>query len=333
MKSSGLAAFVVLLLPAYSHAQLAVYDFSVDYSGTVATGSFSHRCDIIPEGGGNVRDADLDLLESFSLTWNSTAFDETTMKSGSMNFNDESALTAISIGTNCVVVPGVISSCQVNPQFPAAGVPFDMFLAADGVFSFGSGAVALNGSWTYSETQGCLDTPPPGPVEFLQGETATGSGIATATATLSEDSGSECAITESAFVAAPVAPPAGVDLPHGLLGFTASNCNDDFSISVTVEYPDLIPSGARYWKYSGEDWYTIPSTIDGNQVTFTITDNGPGDSNPALGAITDPGGIGIPGDTPVEPAAIPTLSHWGLMLMAAAMALLALARQRRSLLG
>ncbi|TVQ29650.1 MAG: formylglycine-generating enzyme family protein, partial [Wenzhouxiangella sp.] len=135
------------------------------------------------------------------------------------------------------------------------------------------------------------DGPPPEPV--IEDETATGSGIARAFVD-SPDGGEECSVTDAEFLLPPEAPPTGLDLPHGLLGFTSSGCNPGFSVNVSVEYPQDIGEFAAYWKYDPvEGWFAIPSVVDGNTISFTLTDGGPGDFSGVPGTITDPGGIGI----------------------------------------
>jgi hypothetical protein len=159
------------------------------------------------------------------------------------------------------------------------------------------------------------------PVPVVEGPTPTGTGTARAFVTPSDD-GEGCVVGDAQFLEAPVAPPEGVTLPHGLFGFTSSGCASGFSVEVSVEYPSDIPAGSAYYKYDDENgWYTIPATISGNTVTFTITDNGPGDLDPAVGTIRDPGGIGTSAGSG-SPTAIPTLPQWALALLAGLMILL-----------
>lgn len=145
--------------------------------------------------------------------------------------------------------------------------------------------------------------PPPDPEPVLEDETPTGTGVARAFVD-SPDGGADCDVTDATFVLPPEEPPTGVELPHGLFGFTVSGCNAGFSVNVSVEYPQGIGENAAYWKYDpAEGWFTIPSVVSGNTVSFTITDGGLGDFSGIPGTITDPGGIGIgtPEDDPVIP--------------------------------
>lgn len=167
------------------------------------------------------------------------------------------------------------------------------------------------------------------PVPVIVDQTSTGTGIASAFVEASGNSSETCNVSESAFVNAPVPAPEGVTLPHGMFSFTSTGCTSGFSVNVTIEYPSAIPADASYWKYDESlGWYTIPATIDGNSVSFTITDNGTGDSNNAGGIITDPGGIGLGGSI-ASPSAIPTMSMWNLGFLVAALAALAAFRMRR----
>ena len=170
----------------------------------------------------------------------------------------------------------------------------------------------------------------PTPISIAEGQTPTGTGIAKASAGFAGNASPDCHVSQAAFLSAPVPPPAGVTLPHGMFGFSASGCTSNFSVNVTVEYPSAIPAGASYWKYdAAKGWFTIPATVSGNKVSFTIADNGPGDANAALGAITDPGGIGLGQPLGAE-APIPTLSQWGLLALTGLLGLMGwFAMQRR----
>jgi len=101
-------------------------------------------------------------------------------------------------------------------------------------------------------------------------------------------------------------------------------------VTVTLTYPAAIPPGAQYYKYGKEagnttdHYYTIPATISGNQVTFTITDGLLGDNDLAAnGTITDPGAIGIAGAAGPAVTPIPTVSEYVLAALAMLMLLAA----------
>ena len=166
-------------------------------------------------------------------------------------------------------------------------------------------------------------------VNMISGPTSTGTGTGTATLT---GGGAACGFNAgSAFVGTPAAPPAGVTFPHGFFGFTASSCPAaNGAVTVTLTYPAAIPPGAQYYKYGKEagnttdHYYTIPATISGNQVTFTITDGLLGDNDLAAnGTITDPGAIGVTAAAGSGVAPIPTVSEYVLTALAMLMLLAA----------
>jgi hypothetical protein len=162
------------------------------------------------------------------------------------------------------------------------------------------------------------------------------SGGGNITAGFTTNGGGGCSFTTSQFGAPQVAP-AGVTLSHGVFSFTTNNCGTGSTLNFTITYPGTLPANTRYYKYGPEfggdqtpHWYELPGAqvINGNQITFSITDNGQGDSNLSNGFITDPGGPGVPS---VNAASIPTLSEWGMILMAGLMGLAGLVQARRRL--
>ncbi|MCE1191325.1 MAG: IPTL-CTERM sorting domain-containing protein [Acidovorax sp.] len=159
-----------------------------------------------------------------------------------------------------------------------------------------------------------------------------GSGSGNITASFT-GGGPDCSLATSSYAAATTTPDK-VSLPYGTFSFTTTQCNAGATLNFTITYPQALPAGAKYYKYGPEfggsstpHWYALPgAVVSGNQVTFSITDNGVGDSNPAAGYITDPGGVGVPLAGAVG---IPALSEWALMLLAGLMATLGL-RQSQS---
>ncbi len=166
------------------------------------------------------------------------------------------------------------------------------------------------------------------------GQTATGSGGVTATLA---GGGAGCVFTSARFLplsAVPEPPPGGYGFPHGLFDFTADGCPPGATITVTITYATALDPDTLYWKYgptaegpdgqpgTGDDgqphWYTIPATVAGNSVSFTITDGGLGDDDlTANGVIVDQGG---PGTALRAIITVPTLSEWarlalGLLLL------------------
>jgi hypothetical protein len=146
--------------------------------------------------------------------------------------------------------------------------------------------------------------------------------------------GSGCSYTTSQF-SAPQTSPTGVTLIHGVFSFTTNNCGTDSTLNFTITYPPgTLPANTKYYKYGPEfggdqtpHWYELTSAVvNGNQITFSITDRGAGDSDPRDGFISDPGGPGVPS---VNAASIPTLSEWGMILLASMLGMIGLGQVRR----
>ncbi|MEO6423338.1 MAG: choice-of-anchor U domain-containing protein [Candidatus Nitrotoga sp.] len=129
-------------------------------------------------------------------------------------------------------------------------------------------------------------------------------------------------IPETGDSSSPPAPPHGVVFPHGLVTFTTSGCITASALNFTLNLPAIPGAGTKYWKYAAEPgkaqahWYSLPATISGNTITFSITDGGQGDADLiANGSITDPGGPGIIVVSAASIEPIPTLSQWTAMLL------------------
>ncbi|MBK9443626.1 MAG: DUF1566 domain-containing protein [Comamonadaceae bacterium] len=146
-----------------------------------------------------------------------------------------------------------------------------------------------------------------------------------------------CSYASTAFTTA--SGPPGVTLVHGAFDFTTTNCGAGASLTMTITYPQTLPAGTQVYKYgpttadASDHWHVLshPSvSISGNRLTFTVTDNDKdsGDSNPAVGFISDPVGVGVPA-LGSDATSIPTLSEWGAILLSGLLGLLGLARVRR----
>ncbi|CAK0780747.1 hypothetical protein CCP4SC76_7590001 [Gammaproteobacteria bacterium] len=98
----------------------------------------------------------------------------------------------------------------------------------------------------------------------------------------------------------PTAAPPDTTLPYGLFKLAIQGCTPGQTQRITLVYPDALPSGTRYWKYGKtadnqtDHWYVLPGAlIQGNSVTFTLTDGDFGDDDmTADGVLTDPGAPG-----------------------------------------
>jgi hypothetical protein len=160
--------------------------------------------------------------------------------------------------------------------------------------------------------------------------TATSTGTANATiSSCSFDAGS------TRFVNPPPGLPAGVTLPDGAFQFIANACPVGGTAKVTLTMPHEQPPGTVFWKFDGARWMDYPATINGNVVTYFVTDGGPGDADGvANGVIVDPGGpgpmlkAGPLGGPASDTVPVPTLSQWTLLLLSALLGLLALGSLR-----
>ncbi len=147
----------------------------------------------------------------------------------------------------------------------------------------------------------------------------------TATGTLAGGGASCTLVAGSGFGVAPQPAPLGVTLAHGAFVFEATGCAG--SVTITLDYPEPLPEGVRFWKYGPESagapashwfgWSGATLSPDRRTVRYTIADNGPGDANPVQGDIRDPfapglGGppVPVPAHHPAGLAALVALLGW-----------------------
>ncbi|GAB4090818.1 hypothetical protein GCM10028785_34870 [Hydrogenophaga soli] len=143
-----------------------------------------------------------------------------------------------------------------------------------------------------------------------------------------------CGLASATYSVSP-SPPSGVSMPYGLLTLSSTDCGAGAMLNFTVTLPQPLPAGAKFYAYGPEfggsatpHWYELPGVvIVGNQVTFSITDNGQGDANAASGFITSAGGLGL---LPSAVSGVPTLSQWTLLLLAGLLGVLGLHPRSRA---
>ncbi|GAA4424744.1 beta strand repeat-containing protein [Acidovorax lacteus] len=170
------------------------------------------------------------------------------------------------------------------------------------------------------------------PSATYTGPSPTGGGDITASFT---GGGAGCVFSTAQFIPLtghPSSPPAGsapaaVQFPQGLFDFSTTGCTPGSTLQFSITYPSALPPQAQYWKYGpraanpAPHWYTIPATVAGAVVTFSITDGGLGDDDlSANGTVVDAGGPGFgPGGVTGVPVG-PWLPAWltlGVVGMAA----------------
>ena len=153
-----------------------------------------------------------------------------------------------------------------------------------------------------------------------------------ATATLSGGGASCTLLPSSGFGNVPsgAAPPPGTTMSYGAFEFEAAGCIT--SVTMTLTYPDPLPPNVQFWKYGPATplattstwfkWNGASLSVDRKTVSYTIVDNGIGDSDFSVGAVRDPfaPAIGPAVAPPAGVASIPTLSQWGLALLSLLMA-------------
>jgi uncharacterized repeat protein (TIGR02543 family) len=157
----------------------------------------------------------------------------------------------------------------------------------------------------------------------VTGSTAGGSVTAAIT-------GGSCAgfVTGSTQFAAGSNAPAGQAFPYGTFGFTATGCGSGSgSVTITLTYPQALPAQTKFYKLIGGNWvdWTSRATFGANTVQYTVQDNQEGDSDSTPGVITDPVALAAPAAL----TSIPTLSEWGLMLLAGVMLMLGMRQASR----
>jgi hypothetical protein len=160
-----------------------------------------------------------------------------------------------------------------------------------------------------------------------------------ATATLS-GGGPTCRLdATSGFASLSNPAPAGKTMPFGEYAFQSTSCVGTVTMAIT--YPEALPAGTQFWKYgpataavggvvAAPTWFQLGGvTLSGDRktVTYTVTDNGVGDSDATVGGISDPFALAA-GPLGGDAVGIPVDSPWALGLLSAVMGFLGWRRQR-----
>ncbi len=137
--------------------------------------------------------------------------------------------------------------------------------------------------------------------------------------------GANCGLVEAHFVSPAPSPPAGYTLVGLPVSFTVTGCTPGATVTLSLDLGTSLPAGASVYKYgptladTSNHWYPLPgASLSGSTVTFSITDNGDGDTDPTPGTISDP----VAELKALPPLPIPTLSVWGVALLSAMLGLL-----------
>jgi len=147
--------------------------------------------------------------------------------------------------------------------------------------------------------------------------------------------GAGCGFTHAQFVApsAMAAPPAHVMLAADLFEFILEGCTPGGTVQITITYLQALAAN-QFWKHGprpgqAAGWYAYPgASIAGSTVTLTLTDGALGDDDldATNGRIVDAGGPALLAAVPAGVAAIPTLSQWGLLVLALVLGVIGLQR-------
>ncbi|GAB4090824.1 IPTL-CTERM sorting domain-containing protein [Hydrogenophaga soli] len=261
------------------------------------------------------------------------AFSDTTPNAFSFTPQTDVALSTV-IASNSVTVSGINTGVPISVTGGEYAINGGAYTATAGTVNNGDTVtVRLTSSASFSTTRlatltvatqsAVFQVTTQAAVTSYTAPAPSGGGNVTASFT---GGGANCSLATSSYTAA-TSTPNGMSLPYGTFSFTTTQCNDGATLNFTLTYPQAFPAGAKYYKYGPEfggsatpHWYALPgAVVSGNQVTFSITDNGVGDSNPALGFITDPGGVGVP---LADVSGVPTLSEWALWLLVGLMGVL-----------
>ncbi len=107
------------------------------------------------------------------------------------------------------------------------------------------------------------------------------------------------------------------------VGFILNGCEAGESVQVEIDFGEAWPEGALVYKVNGRKLVQVIGVApeSGTIVTYTLTDNGPLDTDPTDGALQDPVTMAVP-------PSIPTVPYWLLAMLGVLLCLLASSRLR-----
>jgi len=223
--------------------------------------------------------------------------------------------TPVALSTTCGTFSGGIvgesSSSDASGVivFPTWFAPATSMMCSIQAYPFSNPASVgtLTVNVTAAMTGPTSPSGPSGPPTLVRSGTSPAGGVVSLS--LAAGSGS-CSIADLS-----VLNPAATDLfnfppsslayaKDGYVDFRVDGCASAQSVAFTIEFPDVLPATAVWWKFGptpdnrNNHWYPIPTTVDGRKISFTITDGGLGDDDLMVnGSIRDLGMLGIPGGT------------------------------------
>jgi CSLREA domain-containing protein len=329
-----------------AHISIAGGSYSINGGGyTLNAGTVSNGDTVTLQ---QTSSASFSTLTTATLTIGGVdgAFDVTTQAidttPDAFNFIAQTGVALSTVATSDpITVSGINSAANISIAGGTYSIKGGAYTSIAGTVSDGDTVIVrrtASGSYstlttatlTIGGVSGAFDVTTQAAITSYTGPTATGTGNATAII-----SGAGCGYTAAQFVPLAVSPPSGISFPHGLFDFTLNGCTPGGLVTLNITYPSAVPAGTQYWKYGptpnkhAAHWYTIPAIIAGNTMTFAITDGDTGDDDTtANSVIVDAGGPGIQA-AQAAPTAIPTLSEWGLILLAGMLGMFGMVGVRR----
>lgn len=217
---------------------------------------------------------------------NGTAYTFVVKSSNAMGDTDSSPSTSVTplsvLNGACGASDGVATLIPPTGLLCSAGVA--------GIVSSSRGGY----SWSCSGTNGGTTSQC-----FADGDTAPSAQPQAKTTFVSDNVVSGCTTQSARGVTPPSSGPSGIVMPYGAVDFQLVDCTATQATAV-LTYSRVV-EGMQFWKYVNNSHHQSPRwvqlspsevTLRGNTATYVIVDNGPFDNDPALGAISDPGGPG-----------------------------------------
>jgi len=93
--------------------------------------------------------------------------------------------------------------------------------------------------------------------------------------------------------------------------FTLNGCASGEAVQITLDFGVILSPGTSAYKIiDGKSMPIQGVSVSGTQISYTLVDNGPYDTDPTLGSIADPVAVKLP------VSAVPLTPAWWLVIMA-----------------